>query len=289
MDELRGGGGRRKNTPDFQQAAELAERPAPDGQGMGALPDPPDDRDWDGKAALDRMDEAVGAGEPDVGASLLRAVRRTRDWHQLTASSCTSFGVNRCVVQAREAQGLPFRDPSMLATYAWTRMMADGAAGLQRDAGAAPRTAIQSTKQYGIAPEKLMPYEVSRVREKPNAEAEQQAELHQTVEYYALPDGDVGSVRRAINAGHLVTFAVPIHEGFAPDAKGDVRDPARGRLTGYHQMNLYRSAPDKLWGLNQWGPGWGQRGRFSLPDAFLLEAMFGCWFVTLSEDGAEAS
>jgi len=159
-----------------------------------------------------------------------------------------------------------------LAEYYFTRV-AEGTP--EEDSGATIRDAIKTGATWGVADEKLWPYDTSKFTQKPPADVDASAATHKISSYHAITDGDLETMKSSLAAGFLVGFGFLVYSSMmsAEVAKtGILPMPApRERLEGGHAVALvgYDDAKGMFLVRNSWGTGWGQDGYFWMPYSYV--------------------
>jgi C1A family cysteine protease len=144
------------------------------------------------------------------------------------------------------------------------------------DVGSNIRFAIGETTKLGIATEDIWPFVVSRVNEKPTAEAYADGALRKTKRYESLgqsmpssvPQRFIREAKVALAAGYPIIFGMDITSNFYginSDDPNQYRDIARRGTADYaggHALAIVGYDDEKECFLieNSWGTGWGQDG-----------------------------
>ncbi len=168
--------------------------------------------------------------------------------------------------------GRPTFVPSRLMIY-WGERAAEGTVGL--DVGANGDDGIAFLQAKGVCPESTWPYDASRFAEMPPRAAWGEAYHHKLGDPVAIKDGDLAQIRSCLASGYPVAFgftAYPDLESPHVAATGQLPMPAHGdRPIGGHEVLLvgYDDATQLFKVRNSWGPGWGLRGYFLMPYAYL--------------------
>jgi hypothetical protein len=280
-------------TKPSQEEAHSAARELFDGQhGMGLIPNPPDPRDYLVASSPDAIlpetlrHEIVSA--PDLSRSFgVKARDLPPIWDQDGVGACAAYATDRLVCHARKRQGLPYVEPSHLFTYYNARALYGHEAELH-DTGSAPSLCLESARKYGIAPATDWPFDRRKVVVKPSDAAYVDAELHQALSTWMIPDGDVAAVQASLMDGWPVMVGLPLFENFGTDEKGLVPGP-KGSIRGYHEVTIRGWRP--WWGGclatdNQWTTAWGKRGRCFLPVSYVAEHGFAFGTVRAVENVA---
>ena len=231
-----------------------------------------------------------GAARPRPLADLqdLRGATIPPIYDQGPIGSCTGNGPARAIDQARAEQGLPFLNPSRLGLYYGGRNI-EGTTS--EDAGCQIRDVIKVAAKEGAAPESLWPYDPAQFAVKPPDAYYTEAQKHQALKYYRVPQADyyLGSClqydRRVVVFGFEV---FPSFESTEVAATGVVPMPGRGETPiGGHCVTLIGRdvANDRYLCANSWGTSWGLHGYFWMPRAYVLNSHLASdfWKITLEE------
>lgn len=148
---------------------------------------------------------------------------------------------------------------------------------VDEDAGAMIRDGIKSVGKQGAPPEPLWPYEIGKFRTRPSAKAYAAAALHQALQYQRLTP-TAAQLRGCLASGDPFVFGFTVYESFESAAvakTGHVPMPgASERALGGHAVMAVGYDDAKSWFIvrNSWGAGWGMRGYFTMPYAYVLDA-----------------
>lgn len=154
---------------------------------------------------------------------------------------------------------------SRLFEYYFTRVL-EGTP--DEDSGATIRDAIKAGVKYGVADEKLWPYDVSKFTTQPPQTIQSSAATHKVTSYHAIADGDLETMKVMLSSGYLVGFGFEVYDYFlsADMAKGGMLPlPKKGeRLQGGHAVCLagYDDSKGAFLVRNSWGKDWGLAGYF---------------------------
>lgn len=268
--------------------------------GMGAVPDSPDPRDYDYRnvAAAGRLQEL-----PD-SVSLLELLP-SKPWNQDWTNACTSFAANLLVAATREKIGLPYIEPSFMATWYWTKMAMFGPDVAKQNVGASIREAVLSTRREGVAPSHIHPFEPRLLEIPPGPATIQEAEKNQSLYFFRVDDYEKGIelefLYRCLAEGWPVSVALPLYNTFEPDYNtGMVPIPKESdKLEGWHAMAFYgyylNGRRPYFRCRNSWGP-WGGRhinptgrqiepGTCRIPIEYVRDHGYDCWSIRAVENG----
>lgn len=222
-------------------------------------PDLPDQRDHIYSSALASLPPAV---------DLRAQCSPVEDQGQL--GSCTANALAGALEFLTDKDGVPFKDMSRLFIY-YNERRIEGT--ISQDAGAMIRDGVKSLKTYGSCDETLWPYAVSKFRLKPTAKAFKDALARRISEYSRITT--LYSMKACLAAGYPFVFGFTVYDAFESDAvarSGVLDMPAPGeKSVGGHAVLCvgYDDASSRVIVRNSWGAGWGQRGYFTMPYAYI--------------------
>ncbi len=150
------------------------------------------------------------------------------------------------------------------------------------DSGAQIRDVIKAGNKTGTVPETDWPYDIRRFTERPPLD---NARAHDIDAYQAVPNS-VTQLRAAIYANWHVIIGIAIYESFetatvASTGKVPLPQPQSEQLFGWHAVYLVGWTKTTFYGVNSWG-GWGNKGTFTIPNAFLENPQIAGEFWTMS-------
>lgn len=191
--------------------------------------------------------------------------------------SCTGHGTAGVVMFDQQAQGESVVVPSREFIYYNARVYE----GTQYfDSGAQVRDALKVVAQLGVPPDSDFPYNPSVFDVRPPAQAYADATKQEALVYEAV---QYPHIDQALASGFPVVFGFTVYESFeSPQVAqtGVVPVPRRGeQVIGGHCVFTYgnnssysntidRMPPRTKPCRNSWGPEWGDRGDFYLPQWF---------------------
>jgi C1A family cysteine protease len=195
-------------------------------------------------------------------------------YNQGGLGSCTANAIAAALEFDRMKQGeSDVFIPSRLFIYYNERVM-EGT--VDEDSGAMLRDGIKSVAKQGAPHESLWPYTIKQFRRKPSRAAYKDARSHPAVLYQRLRQ-DIQQLRGCLASGFPFTFGFSVYTSFESDAvagSGRVPMPApKEKLLGGHAVLAvgYDHAREHFIVRNSWGPGWGMKGYFTIPYAYLLD------------------
>jgi C1A family cysteine protease len=242
----------------------------------GWIPDLPDQRDH------------LYAAPPAVLSTLPVAVDLTPDcppvYDQGQLGSCTANGIGGAIEFDQMKQKLAdVFTPSRLFIYYNERVIEGTVA---TDSGAMLRDGIKSIGQQGACHETLWPYDTSQFATKPPDAAYADAKKHVAVAYQRVAR-NLTQMKGCIAAGYPFVFGFSVYASFeSPQVaqSGHAPMPSSGeQLLGGHCVAAVGYDDAKQWWIcrNSWGTGWGLKGYFTLPYAYLTQSSLSSDFWTI--------
>jgi len=232
----------------------------------GRIPDTPDQRDflYQPVQVTVPADLDLRLGQPPV-------------FNQGQLGSCTANGI----ASELEAQALSQKEPlavlSRLFIYYNERVM-EGT--VREDAGANIRDGIKSVASQGVCPESEWPYDIGQFAVQPSAQCYTDAMRFQALKYQSVPQ-DQAMLKAALVSARGLVIGISVYESFesqAVEETGVVPLPAATeqmlgghcvRLVGYTDNGLPGIPKGHFIGMNSWGTGWGLKGFFFIPYAYI--------------------
>lgn len=195
--------------------------------------------------------------------------------------ACVGHGVSEVCdyVEAKEGHPLIL---SRLAAYYWAR------GGVPEDCGATIRDGIKAVIEHGLPLESLWPYDITKWRQPPSAEAVAEA-AHRAIdlEYYRLDDID--QMKDCLVSGFPVVFGTALFKSFQDvGADGFVPMPVKDEAPDGGHCMIMVGYSDKLRIIerrggffirNSWGHRWAQLGCCWIPYDYIEQNAWDFWTV----------
>jgi C1A family cysteine protease len=144
------------------------------------------------------------------------------------------------------------------------------------DSGAMIRDGIKSVASDGVCPEPEWPYNIVKFTRRPTAQCYKDAKLDRAISYQRLVT-DVNQMKGCLASGYPFVFGFTVYESFESPTVGKTGHapmPRHGeRAVGGHAVMAVGYDHAKQWFVvrNSWGAGWGMKGYFTLPFAYLIQ------------------
>ena len=247
----------------------------------GWVPDLPDQRDH------------MYAAPPPVLSALPPSFDLTPKcppvYDQGQIGSCTANAIAGALEFDRMKQALQDFVPSRLFIYYNERAM-EGT--VNSDSGAMIRDGIKSVATLGDCPEKQWPYDGSpfppnpKLTQKPPQSCYTQALKYKAVQYQRLSQ-ILAQLKGCLASGYPFVFGFTVYESFesstvAQTGHASLPSPGEGVVGGHAVMAVgYDDAHQWFIIRNSWGTGWGMKGYFTLPYAYLTDRHLSSDFWTI--------
>ena len=199
--------------------------------------------------------------------------------------SCTANAVAAAVEYDAKLNGSDPGALSRLWIYYFERKL-EGAPADQ-DTGAFGRDGLKVCQKLGVPLEKDWPYDISQFSVEPPASLNSEAHQHRISNYRVVPS-NVDSMKAVLSNRQTIALGFSVYESFeSPEVAqtGIVPLPSRGeKVLGGHEVLLVGYLKDQPnYGLvrNSWGDGWGIKGYFLMPWAYLMDAHLASDFRTI--------
>jgi C1A family cysteine protease len=231
---------------------------------LGWIPDLPDHRDLTYSASLAVMKKLA------VSADLRKECPSVYDQGQL--GSCTAnalagaFEFN--ILKEKKKDFMPSR----LFIYYNERVIEHT---VNSDSGAQIRDGIKTMNKQGVCPETEWPYDANQFATKPSAKCFSDAKKNEIKSYQRLDNTNLTLLKSCISEGFPFVFGFTVYESFMSQAvakTGNMPMPkASESVEGGHAVMAvgYNDAKNVAIVRNSWGAGWGDKGYFYMPYAYI--------------------
>jgi C1A family cysteine protease len=245
----------------------------------GWLPDLPDHRDF-----LYAAPAAIVKKLP-AAIDLRSACPPVYDQGQL--GSCTANAIGGAIQFELIKQKAPVFMPSRLFIYYNERVIEHT---VNSDSGAMIRDGVKTANKQGVCSENLWPYNTSEFAQKPFSTCYTEALKHQVLSYHRLTQ-TVDQMKGCLADGYPFVFGFTVYESFESQqvAKTGVLNmpkPSEGVVGGHAVLSVgYDDKSKRFIVRNSWADTWGQKGYFTIPYDYLLNANLSndFWTIRLME------
>jgi C1A family cysteine protease len=212
-------------------------------------------------------------------------------YDQGQVGSCTANSIAGAFEFAQKKQQLTDFMPSRLFIYYNERVM-EHTTG--QDAGAQIRDGIKSVAKQGVPPESDWPYSenLSVVTEKPKAVAYTDALQHQVIAYHRIAASGSAAFLKLLKScladGYPFVFGFEVYESFegpqiAKTGIMHMPNKRKEKVIGGHAVMAagYDDKKKAILVRNSWGTGWGIKGYFWMPYAYISNSSLCSDFWTI--------
>ena len=254
----------------------------------GWMPDLPDHRDHQFAAPLLKL------GPLPSKVDLRKQCPKVYDQGQI--GSCTANAIAAAIEFDLLKQSKPDFVPSRLFIYYNERAMEHTVA---TDSGAQIRDGVKSVNHLGVCPEPEWPYVATpadpntnvwppgaKPAQKPTPNCYTDALNHQALNYQSV-SRDLAQFRGCLAAGYPFVLGFTVYSAFessqvAQSGVLNMPTSAEQVLGGHAVLAVgYDDAAQRFIIRNSWGTGWGLKGYFTMPYAYLLSQNLASDFWTI--------
>jgi C1A family cysteine protease len=232
---------------------------------LGWLPDLPDFRDFVYAAPM-----SVAVALPSH-ADLRTGCPPVYDQGHL--GSCTANALAGAFEFDLKKQNKPDFMPSRLFIYYNERVLINT---VNSDSGAYIRDGIKTMNKDGVCPESEWPYDIANFTHKPSQKCYKDA-LKSQIKSYQRLFNTLNQLQGCLAEGFPFVFGFTVYESFmkedvAHNGIMPMPKPTEKVMGGHAVMAVgYDDQKQVFIVRNSWGPGWGDKGYFYMPYAYITD------------------
>lgn len=192
-------------------------------------------------------------------------------YDQGSLGSCTAFAMGKGLRETlTNLNGDTAKPVSALYLYYRAR---ERMGTINEDSGAMMIDGMESLKTYGDCLDTTMPYDVAKFRDMPTAQADTEAAALK-INSFSLLNG-LDELKSQLAKGNPAVFGYVVYKSFmspvvSSTGKMPMPKPNEQVLGGHAIMIVgYDDAQQVLIIKNSWGKGWGDKGYFYMPYAYV--------------------
>src|SRR5580704_8996112 len=230
-------------------------------QKYGWVPDLPDQRDF--------LYAAPSEYQQNIPKSVDLSKKCPPVYDQGQLGSCTANAIAAAIEFEQKKKFVPSR----LFIYYNERVIENTVAS---DSGAQIRDGIKSVANQGFCPETDWPYNIAKFAAKPPQKAYTDASTDLATSYQRVPQ-IANQMKGCLASGYPFVFAFSVYQSFeSPQVAKTGHVPMPGpseKQIGGHAVLAVGYDDSNQWFLvrNSWGAGWGMKGYFTIPYAYLTD------------------
>lgn len=144
------------------------------------------------------------------------------------------------------------------------------------DAGARLCDGVATLERFGVCPEAMWPYDISKFTVQPPAECYSAASSHKVLQAHNVPQ-DMDSMKHCLSSGFPFVVGITVFSSFesqqvAQNGVVPLPTPMDSCLGGHAVLCVGYDDARGCWIMrNSWSAGWGDQGYFYLPYTYLLD------------------
>lgn len=185
--------------------------------------------------------------------------------------SCTANAISACYAYDNKNVFIPSR----LFIYYNERKL-EGT--ISEDSGAFISDGIKTLKTYGVCPEPMWPYDITKFTKAPTTSCYKNALTHKALSCTNIKQ-NLTAMKNSLASGFPFVVGIAVYSSFetAEVAKSGVvplpNTSTEDLLGGHAILCVGYDDSKSVWIMrNSWGTSWGNKGYFTLPYHYLLDA-----------------